>query len=559
MTSISESDSKRQSVSELRLSEFGVSLLTVVMICIMAFPAHSQSITQIDSYPLNGPREVPDISGNPGDLAIIPNDRYIDILILGDGFLVHEEPEFLDSNSTIGAFGWYFRMFGGGPNNEEGIRPFNKFKQAFRVRALFEESVDRVSYNRTSHYKIKLEDGQIGKNSWWAGNSGADAEFRDSVFNSIADLPAPKDLSLYPSTLDNSVNGQQAVGVMASRYRRLYVVFLVKADTGFTGEFCPGGRSFPVPSPDSTEFVKVGMACGTVHEFGHTFGYVSDEYILERGTTADPLFINPSNNTRSVFNLSNISFYATGGCNSLWPLWPHLAPGGTYNPDVRSLIGNIWVGSSKGEFGSWHSEYLCEINGKSENYICDFVPEDTGSLRDEFHYCFWCEEIIGLRILERAGELERIIGGAGDINTLGRNWYTGWDNGVRADYYNYFNIDSLIASKNACYALNFAPPDTCASCKSSCKEESLPLCLPDCDIREVGNAIYVNSVIGSAGNSGSKRFPIPTLAEGVSQAGLVCPNTPLIILQPGQYAAPITITDPAIVFTDACESVLIGK
>lgn len=553
MTHVSQSKFSR--TPEPRYSKLHIALVFCFVLCVFGVPVCAQSITQIDPYPLNGPRKIPDVTGNLGDSVVIPNDRIIDILILGDGFLVFEEPEFLDSSNTVGAFGWYFRMFGGGPNNEDGLRPFNMFKQAFRVRALFEESVDRVSYDRTSHYKTKLQNGQIGKNSWWAGNSGADAEFRDSLFNSIADLSAPKDLSLYPSTLDNSVNGKQAVGVMASRYRRLYVVFLVKADTGFTGEFCPSGRSFPVPSPDSTEFVKVGMACGTVHEFGHTFSYVSDEYILQRGSAADPTFIDPPDNQISVFNLSNISF-SDARCDLLWP---HLAPGGAYNPDVRSLIGNIWVGSAKGEFGSWHSEYLCEINGGVENYFCDFVPQDTAWLRDEAHYCFWCEEIIGLRILERIGELERILGVGGDINTLGRNWYTGWDNSLRADYYDYFNIDSLIASKNRCYALNFAPPDTCGACTLSCKEDSLPPCLPACDLREVGNAIYVNSVTGSSGNSGRKLFPIPTLAEGVIRADSICPITPLIILQPGQYATPITITNPVIVFTDACESVLVGK
>ena len=530
-----------------------VSCATLLLAClVMLTPgAHAVVITQIDPYGAN-PRKIADISGNPGDSITLAANEVIDIVILGDGYLNGEDGLFISDGATTGADGWYDRVFGNG-GSEPGIRPFNMFPQVFRVRACFEESTDRVdgpnSVDRDSYYRVKLDTlGKVASDSWWGdGTDQANIDFRNRLFAAIDSLPAPKNLTLYPTNLDNSTNGEQTVGVMANRYRNLYVVLLAVSDNG-----CPSGRSFPVVSMDSSRSVKIGVGCGTVHEFGHTFAYLRDEYIKDRGDAAPATWVDPAIGSRSIFNLSNIS-YANDRCDMLWP---HLAPGSEYNPKIRSMIGNLWVGSSKGEFGQWHSEYKCQINGGVGNYLCNTNVADSAWLRDDYHYCFWCEELVTMRILERTGEFDRLVGGVGDINAKGVQWYDAWDATLRDDFFTLFRYDSLIDLKNRCYGL-YLSSNSCNDCEDACDNNPEPNCLPGCDIREIGNAIYTD-VTGFPVNPGTKERPVQTLTQGITLAQILCVETPIVVVRRGVQSGAITITTPTYIITDECTSVVLG-
>jgi hypothetical protein len=436
-----------------------------------------------------------------------------------------------------------------------GLRPFNMFPQAFRVWALFEASPERISLARGSHYRTKLTDdaSQVGKANWWSDSvTAADDGFRDSLFQSIDTWADSLNLQAYDGGVDNGPGGE-----IGGRYRRLYVVMLARADSigpaNAGDSYRPSGRSFSVPravGAPATDWVKVGIGRGEVHEWGHTFGYITDEYILERGSTASKT--NPA--TRTLWNLYNIAF----SNNRPDLLWPHLAPGGRYNAKIRSMIGNLWVGSSQGETGSWHSEYKCQINGGVENYRCSYSAADTAWLRDSDHYCFWCEEIMALRILERVGEFQRLSPGGAVLNdALGQQWWNYWDQSLRHGYYTYFNYDSLIAAKNECYAL-YEFGSGCIPCSTNCNTDTLPSCLPDCAIREIGNAIYVDPSQGAFGNPGTKEFPVRTIVDGVFRANVDVPETPILVLQRGSYSGAITISDPAFLITDGCAPVTVG-
>ena len=108
------------------------------------------------------------------------------------------------------------------------------------------------------------------------------------------------------------------------------------------------------------------MAFGAhaLHEFGHAFAYLEDEYIDGRGSRATRN--NPS--PRSLFTLSNLSFSDRWGSVP----WEHVSPWGRERRQGTSLtpppvVGWLWRGGEH-DRGVWHAEYHCLMNGKHDNY-----------------------------------------------------------------------------------------------------------------------------------------------------------------------------------------------
>lgn len=503
--------------------------------------AFAGSVIQIDPFPLINGRYIPDITST-NDSIVLYGNNIIDIVILGDGYLSAESTKFIDDAQKF-----YDKLCGYSGN--PGIRPFNLFREALRVRAVWEPSANRVGAARNSHYRVKLDgSGGVANDLWWDGGSGADRGFRDSLYKSIDSVPSPKQIIRYPATIENTAGGQlQIHWPMRDTFSKLYVVMLLLKGTP-SADTTVSGRTRPVLRYGGPEYVRVSFGEGRWHEFGHSFGYLQDEYIDDRGTNIN--FNNPLEADKTVFNLSNLCYDDTR-CDLPWA---HLAPGGTYNPDLHSLIGNLYRGGEQ-DLGVWHSEYKCLINGTHENYFCDLTP-DSVRLRDEIHFCFWCEEILALRLLERTNMLER-PGDPVDINERGRTWYLLWRDSLREAYYNYFNVESLIVQKNACYALYAG--GSCASCSSSCAalaNRGMPPCLPGCAIQQVDNAIYVDGAAGAAGNIGSRTSPKNTVLNGINAT---CSPGRIVFIKAGSYLTPFTASNPAILMPDSCASVIIGK
>ncbi|HWR83394.1 MAG TPA: hypothetical protein VN285_08830 [Candidatus Deferrimicrobium sp.] len=529
----------RQSSQSLFLG--GSPLLTaVVFSCLTLYTESLQagSYIWIDPDSSVGARKIPDITGNPGDSVTLGVGGIIDLLILGDGYLGAESTTFKND-----AQNWYDTYFGF--NGNPGLRPFTYFKEAFRVRAVWEPSTARACTTRTSHYRVKIDgNGDVSGDGWWDGSTGSNLAFRDSVFKTVDSLPTPKDTTRYPSTLNNTVGGNQTISAMADRYSNMYIVMLIKPCVGTSSS----GYTFDIKKPSQPQRIMAGVGENRFHEFGHAFGYLKDEYINDRTTSAT--FSNPAANDRSVFNLSNLT-YTKARCDLPWK---HLAPGEQYNANPFSLIGNLFMGGGERD-DVWHSEYRCLINGTHENYWCDLAA-DSIRLRDDYAYCFWCEELLALRILERTDQLVRPTDST-DINAKGRVWFRLWDTSLREAYYNYFNLESLIVLKDSCWALYAG--GTCGSCSTSCDildDNGPPPCLPDCDIREVGNAVYVDGTNGNDASDGSEDSPKKTLLNAVAAA---CGAQRLVMLKPTSYPGAVTITGAATLIPHACTPVTIGK
>ncbi len=535
-----------------------LSILPVLFLALVYLPhldsteAWAGSYIRIDTlYPPIGPRWIPDIT-RPGDSVGLASDEIIDILILGDGYLPAESARFVSH-----AHRWYDSTFGSG-DTAIGIRPYTYFKQAFRVRAVWEPSAGRASVvtRDSSHYRVKIDpsDTSVASDEWWDGDSEPNRGFRDSLFKTIDELPDPRDTTRYPPTLSNTVYGHLLVhSPMAEVYSHLYIALLIRA----SGDENPGGRCRNVTKYGESQRVRVAFGAYEMHEFGHAFGYLDDEYIGGRGTV-NTEYRNPAPADRSVFNLVNINFLPVNveyddpddRCDDML-IWPHLVPGGEHNSSVSSLIGNMFTGMDKFATGAAHSEYKCLMNGTHENYFCGFSGPDT-NLRDYNNMCFWCEEITVLRILERTDQLDR-PGDSADINARGRQWFRLWDDSLRDAYYSYFNVDSVIVLKDSCFDLS------CPGCSTNCGATTtypLPSCIGECAIRDVGHAVFVDGDNGDNLNVGSNIYPKRTIQSAVSA---VCDPHYVVMMKSASYPGAITISDRATLVAAGCSSVIIGK
>ncbi|MHC4543357.1 MAG: hypothetical protein ACYTDW_01330 [Planctomycetota bacterium] len=518
-------------------------------------------IRKIDIFE-SGTRFIPNIE--TGGIEPISGDEIIDIIIIGDGYTCpnplsncEDDLFFNDANN------WYNNLF----DPCDGIRPYSFYRKAFRVHAVFEPSNDHASTDRESYFRIKVtcdtdandpnKACSLDGSKWYQDGTDTDnIVFRDRLFQAIDDVNAftsgSLNLTKYPDDMGDFDS-------LEGLYRNLVVVILVrgyrdipKTVVGHLGGFAANVEAMTGSPPDK---IRVGFGRGWEHEFGHAFAFLKDEYIGDdkRGTTSDGT--NPDPCDRSIFNLSNLT-YSNARCDLLWP---HIAPGGRYNPNVRSLIGNLFKGGGN-EHGVWHSEYQCLINGGHHNYLCDNDDPCSGyyDLRDAERYCFWCEEVVAVKILEKA----RQIGTQVPSVAVGKTWFDHWEDTLRHAYYTHFDIPSLIEEKDACYALfsGGSCPSGYPDCDNACDLEHKDeiACLGECLIREVGNAMYVDSSTGGDPD-GSRGSPYSDIITAINESHIACSDPHLVIVKPAPYPDPMILDTPATLIAEGCSSVVIGE
>jgi hypothetical protein len=328
---------------------------------------------------------VPDLA-RPGGRVEIPVERRIDVLLLGDGYLAEERKAFEKDVQD-----WYDRFL--------TYTPWSQFRGAFRVRGLWTPGEGRATPEKKSHYRLPATGSGVGDVSA--------RETREAIFAAIEKAGA---------------NRSQARG----RLTHTTVVMLVKNEQGRN----PSGMSRGVAAPDGKLAVTVAFAAYTHHEFGHAYGGLRDEYILGIGTKAN----GRTPDRPSIFTVSNVIYTRDPKAVP----WAHLAAGGELNPDRQSVIGALWQGGGAEE-GAWHSEARCLMNGTHENW--DLAKTRRGvTLRDMQRFCFWCEEILVARTLEKTGRL----GDSADGEALWQRWAAE----MRPLYHTAFDVAGRLKAKN---------------------------------------------------------------------------------------------------------------
>ena len=420
----------------------------------------SQTITETQlgagqiSYELGKPnweaRVIPDIR-RPGRTTVVDEQRMIDVIILGDGFTgAAAFREVLEK--------WIADFY--------AIEPYSVFAGCLRVRALYTPSTETASERRRSYYRTLVKDDgdALDKGTeWWASPDADGMAFRWSLWAGV-DRFLNVNLRRYSLDLDVGDANQAITNTMLrDLYRNLVVCMLVNTSqtrhpSGFVGQVAR-------PWPDTTRHVRVAFGANEIHEFGHAFGLLSDEYIKDNGRDTVNKRVNPA--VRSVFSLSNLSY-------STYLPWPAGAPRPTLSdvpwshlfPEARNadpgppppLVGRLWVGGSV-HLGVWHSEYRCLMNGTHDNFAFTqvdsadptYTDKEAGDLRDRERLCLWCQELVALRILEKTYQLWE-AGDPADHTSQGLTWYARWRDSLRAFYYLLFGVPGQLAAQDARYA-----------------------------------------------------------------------------------------------------------
>ncbi|MBS1692896.1 MAG: hypothetical protein JST91_11805 [Actinobacteria bacterium] len=403
--------------------------------------------------PSGGAPWIPDLA-NPGATIRLTDNQVIDVLILGDGY---ETRESFESRLTDWLTDFY------------AVDVYNRFAGAFRIRAFFRKSGEPCSPGRRSFYRVPIgtggsDGGEVATGGWETAAGTDNAFFRQQLFDSIGAFAFNS--TTYPVDLD--VGGDKTVihNQLAGMYSHLVVVLLVRSANVSNAS----GRTRAVPDPANPAARTVNVAFGShaLHEFGHAFAYLEDEYISSRGSRADR-----SNPTQAnVFTLSNLTFSPQ---LDQVP-WQHLSPWGrrprqAAGTQPSPIVGWLWRGGEQ-DLGVWHSEYHCLMNGQHVNYAYSAGETSPASVDLRFRrvvtasgavipprYCLWCQEIVTIRILEKTGQLGA-AGDPGDINQRGQLWYRRWVGTWRDRYWAAFGVDQQIDQREALYANPASEPQT---------------------------------------------------------------------------------------------------
>jgi hypothetical protein len=321
---------------------------------------------------------------NPGKQIQLTSSQRIDVVILGDGYLTSERSLFEEDVQN-----WYARFL--------TFPVWREFRGAFRVRGLWIPSEERASTNRKSHFAVGVKDRMV--------SDPKSKETESAIFEALERMDVNWDAS-------------------NKRYTHLVAMVLLKDEAGRN----PSGITVSLFSPEKT-LLRVGEGADSLHEFGHAFGGLRDEYIK----TADEQANGKTPDRLSLLTVSNLCYSEK---LRLLP-WSHLVPGSAVNPDSTSVIGVLWQGGVA-EKGVWHSEARCFMNGSHENW--DLGKTRRGaSLRDAGRFCFWCEEILVAKTLQRTGQL----GDTQDGEALWKNWER-----LRPAYQQAFDVPARIAAEN---------------------------------------------------------------------------------------------------------------
>jgi hypothetical protein len=402
----------------------------------------------------------------------LDNDNIIDIVIMAEGYTSGDQEDFENYVSD-----WYERF--------SICWPYSKFLSAFRVRAVFAASAARAGGSGSTYYSLGVETYNNCVNCV-TRHANKNTDFVRAVFDTmkVVDNTVGLNKRLYPDNLLIGLSGDipdepatkpsaRENNVFKNLARNLVGVLTIKRNTPdlgarWRGDVAWGGYSTTITAPigHSMEGMRLNLALGQydLHEFGHAFGLLIDEYIEYRKgyeRDAEDLFdiIHQDPSNPSVFDLFNVTYTGAGKAVP----WRHLASNGFTKRNGTSYVGQMWKGGLA-ELGVWHSEYKCLQNGTHHNYhhrtdehrrYADlrmyFNAEFPASSMDR--YCLWCEEIITIKILEKTDAFYREGDPLDDasIAELGSIWYRRWEEEMRPAYWTQFGMDKRILDRERWY------------------------------------------------------------------------------------------------------------
>jgi hypothetical protein len=286
-----------------------------------------------------------------------------------------------------------------------------EYAGAFDVWAAWTPSATRVTPNRTSYYGLATAVNNPRLMDYTLGPDQAQRIW--SSVQAVTARPASK-----------VVNGGIVNVVVAILVRS------TETPTDLVSGFCSG-----ISTTDG--WLSLAIADEQIHEFGHAWPGLGDEYIHLMDTA-----ISEADKARGIANAGNMwsrsQFAYTTKAQDV--PWRHLMPGSDLNPDQGSVIGLLWWGGYF-ERGVWHSEPFCLMNGAHQNW--NLSHTQRGAWLRASYLCFWCEELAVARIAAVCG----LLGPSTDGVIMWNTWLT-----KRAVYDANLNVKQRIVARNASLA-----------------------------------------------------------------------------------------------------------
>ena len=355
-------------------------------------------------------------------------------------------------------------------------RPYDRYLGAFNVWTVPLASAGHIAVgdNADSDTRYRLALNSAGNGIQLPGKSSDEwDEMEEAVFDAL-DHVSRNTVHRYPNDGESHEN---------LALQTVVVMLVLKPTCGSYDNpsvACDSysGYARALENPDSNEVVRVAIARNRLHEFGHAFGLLADEYRSDDFQDKCLASGYADGYNPGTWDIRTVNNYAYASYGTELP-WQHLLYGAGLN-DQAGLIG-AYEGANTCWEGAWRSEFRCLMNGRHGNN--DSCHPDGGVNLRQADFCNWCEEIISMRIYEKVGWL--------DDDDPWVDWVDDW----RPAYWSKRNIrlpNNGMPIEDSCSVLkDFEPPPTGVPCEGHTNAECVDNTIaPKCGWTTAGGFSY---------------------------------------------------------------------
>ena len=378
----------------------------------------------------------------------------IDIVILGEGY-TDVDLERFEQDAQIWLDDFLVQ------------RPYSRYLGAFNVWAVPLASAGHIEIgaNSASQTRYRLALNSSGSGIQLPSTSSDEwDELEEAVFDALGHV-SRNTVHRYPN--DGDKHDDLAI-------QTVVVMLVLKPTCGGYDDpsvACDSYSGFArnLVNPRSNEEVRIAIARNRLHEFGHAFGLLADEYRADdfQDKCLSSSYANGYH--PGTWDIRTVNNYAYASYGTELP-WQHLLYGAGINGQ-SGLIG-AYEGANTCWEGAWRSEYRCLMNGRHGN--SDSCHPTGGVNLRQTDFCNWCEELISMRIYEKVGWL--------DDDDPWADWVDNW----RPAYWSKRDIqlpNNGLPIEDSCdVAKVFEPPPTGVPCEghsdTECEDADIA---PRCD------------------------------------------------------------------------------
>lgn len=433
------------------------------------------------------------VSGTLG-ISSPPNCRggKIDVVILPEGYKAQDMQRFeQDAQLWLADF--------------KALEPYKSLLQAFNVWIVLTPSSATITKESAGDSKTYYDLGTTDAGTGLQLPSNR-LELRTAVFNALDYLPYNRTHKYLAGSQKNVNLLKQVVAVILVFDPKKCFDGTLQPNAAYANQNSPcdglSGYTVTLEDPnDATVKIRAAMGTNRLHELGHAFALLTDEY---RTDGPDPKvctaasYLNDYN--ASNWDISSINNYAYSNDAQHLP-WKHLL----YGAGITKTQGVI--GAFEGAFTCWEGayrpEYKCLMNGSHGN--ADACKASGLSLR-KTTFCNWCHELVTMRIFEKVGALD------------GTDPLKDWADNYRPHFWKIVSVATPTYNDTCNDPVTFEWTPTGYPCETDNGGHSSALCLdktlaPTCGWTDTGGFSYCTRTCTTVADC-SDLFENPCCAQG---------------------------------------------